>query len=245
MRFSQAGCERMTRKVLIIEDNLDIARLLSLHLKDINCQAVVAPDGVSGLREAKSGRFDLVILDLILPGLEGLELCRQLRNQPGYTPVLMLTARSSELDRVVGLEVGADDYLTKPFSILELLARVKAIFRRMEAFEKNEREQPQSIRAGEMTIDTEKRTVAIRGKPVHLTAKEFDLLLQFARHPGRVYTRTQLLDLVWGYGHTGYEHTVNSHINRLRGKIEPDLSDPTYILTVWGVGYKFNDNLRR
>ncbi len=125
MKFSQAGCERMTRKILIIEDNLDIARLLSLHLKDINCQAVVAPDGVSGLREANSRRFDLIILDLILPGLEGLEVCRQLRNQPGYTPILMLTARSSELDRVVGLEVGADDYLTKPFSILELLARVR------------------------------------------------------------------------------------------------------------------------
>jgi DNA-binding response OmpR family regulator len=223
---------------------LDIARLLCLHLRDINCEAVVAPDGISGLKKAKSGQFDLIILDLMLPGLEGLELCRQLRNEPRYTPILMLTAKSSELDRVLGLEVGADDYLTKPFSIRELLARVKAIFRRMEAFEKNERERPRCIRAGEMMIDTEKRTVTIRGEPVELTAKEFDLLAQFACHPGRVYTRAQLLDLVWGYRHAGYEHTVNSHINRLRGKIEPDLSEPTYILTVWGVGYKFNDHLQ-
>jgi DNA-binding response OmpR family regulator len=234
----------MARKVLIIEDNLDIARLLSLHLKDIDCEPVVASDGVSGLKKAKSGRFDLIILDLMLPGLEGLELCRQLRSEPRYTPILMLTAKSSELDRVLGLEVGADDYLTKPFSILELLARVKAIFRRIEAFEKNGREQPRCIRAGEMTIDTEKRAVTIRGEPVELTAKEFDLLVQFACHPGRVYTRAQLLDLVWGYRHAGYEHTVNSHINRLRGKIEPNLSEPTYILTVWGVGYKFNDHLQ-
>jgi DNA-binding response OmpR family regulator len=234
----------VTRKVLIIEDNLDIARLLSLHLKDIDCEPVVAPDGISGLKKAKSGRFDLIILDLMLPGLEGLELCRQLRNEPRYTAILMLTARSSELDRVLGLEVGADDYLTKPFSIRELLARVRAIFRRMEAFEKNEQARPRCIRAGDMAIDTEKRTVTIRREPVELTAKEFDLLVQFACHPGRVYTRAQLLDLVWGYRHAGYEHTVNSHINRLRGKIEPDLSAPTYILTVWGVGYKFNDCLQ-
>ncbi len=176
--------------------------------------------------------------------MEGLELCRRLRAENHYTPVLMLTAKSSEIDRVRGLEIGADDYLTKPFSIRELIARVKAIFRRVEAFGRAGGEAPVGrISAGDMAIDPEKRTAEIAGDPVDLTAREFDLLLQFAQHPGRVYTRQQLLDLVWGYGHDGYEHTVNSHINRLRAKIERDPSRPDYILTVWGVGYKFNDRL--
>ncbi|MCI0526752.1 MAG: response regulator transcription factor, partial [Nitrospira sp.] len=172
----------------------------------------------------------------------GLELCQRLRTKPNYVPILMLTAKSSELDRVLGLEVGADDYLTKPFSIRELLARVKALFRRVEALESQASPGIQkTIQAGDLMIDVEKRKVTLGGKSVDLTAKEFDLLCQFAQHPGRVYTRTQLLDLVWGYGHEGYEHTVNSHINRLRAKIEKDPAHPHYILTVWGVGYKFFD----
>ena len=154
----------------------------------------------------------------------------------------MLTAKSTELDRVLGLEVGADDYLTKPFSVRELLARVKALFRRMEALGSQVSPGAQTtIQAGDLAIDVEKRTVTCRGWSVDLTAKEFDLLLQFARHPGRVYTRAQLLDLVWGYAHEGYEHTVNSHINRLRAKIESDPARPQYILTVWGIGYKFSE----
>ncbi len=234
----------MSRKILVIEDNEDIAALVSLHLRDLDCNVQVAADGISGFELARAGGWDLIILDLMLPGMEGLELCRRLRAENHYTPVLMLTAKSSEIDRVQGLEIGADDYLTKPFSIRELIARVKAIFRRIEAFGRAEGEEPVGqITAGEMEIEPDKRTVSIAGDPVDLTAREFELLLQFARHPGRVYTRQQLLDLVWGYGHDGYEHTVNSHINRLRAKIEQDPSRPDYILTVWGVGYKFNDRL--
>jgi DNA-binding response OmpR family regulator len=186
--------------------------------------------------------YSLIILDLMLPELEGLELCRRLRARPDYTPILMLTAKSSELDRVVGLELGADDYLTKPFGIRELLARVKALFRRMDAMgASGPSAAPERIEIDELIIDVEKRKVSSKHGPVELTAKEFDLLVQFARHPGRVYTRSQLLDLVWGYGHESYQHTVNSHINRLRAKIEKDPAKPRYIMTVWGVGYKFSE----
>ena len=150
----------------------------------------------------------------------------------------MLTARSSELDRVLGLEIGADDYLTKPFSIRELQARVKALLRRVEAIASPEQAQGM-VRSGDLEIDLDKRSARLEGKPLNLTAKEFDLLVQFARHPGRVYTRNQLLEMVWGGSFDGYEHTVNSHINRLRTKVEADPANPRYILTVWGVGYKF------
>jgi DNA-binding response OmpR family regulator len=225
----------MSRQILIIEDNHDIAKLLSLHLSDLDCRVEVAGDGVAGLRAAAAHAYDLIILDLMLPGVDGLEVCRRLREKVNY--------KSSEVDRVVGLEVGADDYLTKPFSVRELLARVKAIFRRIEAFATEGNGGAKRLRAGDIAIDVDKRAVTVGGAPVDLTAKEFDLLLKFAERPGRVYTRSQLLDLVWGYGHVGYEHTVNSHINRLRAKIEHDPAKPNYILTVWGVGYKFNDRL--
>lgn len=233
----------MTRKVLVVEDNPDIAKLVSLHLKDLDCEVALAADGLRGLEQARARRYDLIILDLMLPGMDGLELCRRLRGETDYTPILMLTAKSSEVDRVVGLEIGADDYLTKPFSIRELLARVKAIFRRVDALGAGRPQAPKRLNLGAMAIDVEKRTVTVAGQAVDLTAKEFDLLLQFAEHPGRVYSRQQLLDLVWGTGHMGYEHTVNSHINRLRGKIEDNPAEPAYVLTVWGVGYKFNDRL--
>ncbi len=233
----------MTRKVLVVEDSPDIAKLVSLHLKDLGCEVALAADGLRGLEQARARRYDLIILDLMLPGMDGLELCRRLRGETDYTPILMLTAKSSEVDRVVGLEIGADDYLTKPFSISELLARVKAIFRRVDALGAGRSQAPKRLNLGTMAIDAEKRTVTVAGQAVDLTAKEFDLLLQFAAHPGRVYSRQQLLDLVWGTGHMGYEHTVNSHINRLRGKIEDNPAEPEYVLTVWGVGYKFNDRL--
>ena len=233
----------MTRKVLVVEDNPDIAELVSLHLKDLGCEVALAADGLRGLDAARARRYDLIILDLMLPGMDGLELCRRLRGETDYTPILMLTAKSSEVDRVVGLEIGADDYLTKPFSISELLARVKAIFRRVDALGAARPPAPRRLSLGAMAIDVEKRSVTVAGRSVDLTAKEFDLLLQFAERPGRVYSRQQLLDLVWGTGHMGYEHTVNSHINRLRGKIETNPAEPEYVLTVWGVGYKFNDNL--
>jgi DNA-binding response OmpR family regulator len=178
----------------------------------------------------------------MLPGIDGLELCRRLRAQPNYLPILMLTAKSSELDRVLGLEVGADDYVTKPFSIRELLARVKALFRRVDAMAETPAESAEVLRSNGLEIDPARRQVRLDGAEVHLTGREFDLLLHFASHPGRVYSRAQLLDLVWGYGHEGYEHTVNSHINRLRAKIEHTPADPRYILTVWGVGYKFAES---
>jgi DNA-binding response OmpR family regulator len=229
-------------RVLVVEDDREIAGLLRLHLQDAGCEVEVAHDGRSGLQQALGGGYSLVILDLMLPGVEGLEVCRRLRALPDYTPVLMLTAKSSEVDRVVGLEVGADDYLTKPFSIRELLARVKALFRRIEALRRAEpTEGAGRIEVAELSIDLDGRRVGVDGRPVDLTAREFDLLVQFARHPGRVYTRAQLLDLVWGYGHDSYHHTVNSHINRLRAKIEKDPSRPRYVRTVWGVGYRFFD----
>jgi DNA-binding response OmpR family regulator len=235
----------MTRRVLIDEDDPDIGRLVSLQLTELDCETRLIADGVSGLAEAEAGNYDLVILDLMLPRMDGLQICRRLRAQPGYTPILMLTAKSSELDRVLGLELGADDYLTKPFSMLELAARVKAVFRRADHAQAAAATQAaagtQVIEAGGLRIDLERHEVLVDGKPVELTAKEFELLAYFARAPGRVYTRAQLLDQVWGYSHSGYEHTVNSHINRLRNKIERDAGNPDYIQTVWGVGYKFAD----
>jgi len=230
----------MSRKILVIEDDRDIAHLVELHLRDLGCEVHMAHDGSAGLEQALSKTYDLIILDLMLPGRDGLDVCRKLRAQPNYTPIMMLTAKSSELDRVLGLEVGADDYLTKPFSIRELVARVKALFRRVESLASpGSAGASKTIRAGDLAIDVEKRKVTLNGQLAELTAKEFDLLLRFAQNPGRVYTRTQLLDLVWGYAHDGYEHTVNSHINRLRAKIEKDPARPGYILTVWGIGYKF------
>jgi DNA-binding response OmpR family regulator len=233
--------EERSHRVLVVEDDPDIANLVALHLGDIGCEVNLARDGVAGLAEAKRSSYDLIILDLMLPRLQGLEITKRLREGAHYTPILMLTAKSSEIDRVLGLEVGADDYLTKPFSIRELIARVKALFRRIEALGTTSQEPREEIHYRGLEIDVAKRRVSLEGEVVDLTAKEFDLLVHFARHPGRVYTRSELLDRVWGYGHDSYQHTVNSHINRLRAKIERDPSRPEYILTVWGVGYKFAD----
>ncbi len=241
--FGEAG---VLRQVLVIEDDRDIAQLVKIHIEELNCRVTLAHDGVAGLAQAESGSFQLVILDLMLPGLDGLEITRRLRARSDYTPLLMLTAKSSELERVLGLEMGADDYLTKPFSVLELSARVKAILRRMDKLPASARaEADEVLEAGPLRIDSKRRSVHVQGKPVELTAKEFDLLLFFAQNPGRVYSREQLLSQVWGYSHSGYEHTVNSHINRLRAKIEPDPSNPKLLLTVWGVGYKFNELLAK
>ena len=232
----------MPKKILIIEDNRDLACLLKSHLQDLAYHVDVSFDGIAGFARADVEKYDLIILDLMLPGLNGIEVCRRLRRKSPYAPILMLTAKSSEIDRVVGLEIGADDYVTKPFSIQELLARVKAILRRVEELtSESKADMPAVIQVGDLIINPEKRSANLQGKTVDLTAKEFDLLLHFARNPGKVYTRSQLLDTVWGYGYEGYEHTVNSHINRLRGKIEKDPAKPDYILTVWGVGYKFID----
>ena len=230
----------MSRRILVVEDNKDLANLLDLHLQDLSYEVDLAFDGNKGFEKMNTKDYDLIILDIMLPGMDGMELCRRIRTKPTYAPILMLTSKSTELDRVLGLEMGADDYVTKPFSIRELMARVKAIFRRIDEVKMDNRAGKQAtLRQGDLVIDTEKRKVSLKEKEIDLTAKEFDLLLFFAQNAGRVFTRSQLLDEVWGYGHDGYEHTVNSHINRLRAKIESDPAKPTNILTVWGVGYKF------
>jgi DNA-binding response OmpR family regulator len=232
------------RKVLVIEDDADLRRLLTMHLRDLGLEVRQAADGVSGLDLALNGEPELIILDLKLPGMDGLEVCRRIRAVNKTVPVLMLTSRSTEADRVAGLELGADDYLSKPFSIAELLARVKAIFRRGDALQTVTKEPvAENIDLGELLIDTTKRRVTLRGEPVTLTVKEFDLLVLFAREPGKVYTREDLLDGVWGQGYYGYEHTVNTHINRLRGKIEADPANPKILETVWGVGYRLAEGL--
>jgi len=230
----------MAHAILVVEDDPDIGSLVELHLTDAGHRVEIEPNGTRGLERALSGDFELVILDLMLPGVDGLEICRRLRAEKHHIPILMLTARSTEVDRVVGLEMGADDYLTKPFSVRELLARVKALFRRIETYASDSGDTTsETIVAGDLAINRSRREARLSGESLNLTAKEFDLLVHFAVHPGQVFTRTQLLDQVWGYAHEGYEHTVNTHINRLRSKIEPDPASPRFILTVWGIGYRF------
>jgi len=237
---SRESALEMQKRVLIVEDDRHIAELIELHLKDLSCRCDFARDGDRGLEMALKNRYDLVILDLMLPGTDGFEICKELRQEKNYTPILMLTSRSDEVDRVLGLELGADDYLPKPFSIREFLARVKAIFRRVEAMkEEPPAESAKEIIRSTLVIDRESRKVTVDGKKVDLTPKEYDLLLLFAAHPGRTYTREQLLNAVWGPQFQGYDHTVNSHINRLRAKIEKDIANPRYIRTAWGVGYRF------
>lgn len=229
----------MNHKILIVEDNPEIANLIHLHLKDIFCDADIAHDGAVALAKFSKGQYELVILDLMLPVMDGLEVCKQLREQNKLVPVIMLTSKSSELDRVLGLEIGADDYMTKPFSIPELMARVKAQFRRLNVLQTTITQK--KITLGDLVIEIDKHRVSLKNNPLDLTAREFDLLLHFASQPGRVYSRAELLDKVWGYSFEGYEHTVNSHINRLRAKLEDNPTNPKYLLTVWGVGYKFNE----
>ena len=230
------------KRILLVEDDPEIADLVGLHLRDLGHKLDAVPNGNVGLEKAETGKYDLIILDLMLPGLDGLEVCKALRAHDHKTPVLMLTSRSEEFDKVLGLELGADDYLTKPFSIRELLARVKALLRRGEL-------QTQSggdvgsgekiIERGPLKIDLEKRKVLLNGKALELTVKEYDLLVLFAGNPGRAYSRSELLDTIWGYQFDGYDHTVNTHINRLRTKIEKDPGNPRFIKTVWGHGYRF------
>ena len=250
------------RSILLVEDEPEIGAVIRQGLQKANYQVTWVQDGVAGFEAAQDAPFALIVLDLMLPGRSGWEVCRALRARRDTTPILMLTARDAVEDRVRGLEMGADDYLVKPFSIRELLARVKALFRRAEQrsaaassgaetapgappFCPAEREVAGGERlicAGDLVIERAKRRVTIGGAPVSLTAKEFDLLVQFACHPGRVYTRYDLLSLLWGEGYEGYEHTVNSHINRLRTKIEANPARPHYLRTVWGVGYKFAES---
>ncbi len=232
---------RNTQNILVIEDDPDIAALLALNLRSEGFAVAVAAEGEAGLQRLAKENYDLLLLDLMLPGIDGLEVCRQVRRRQDYLPIIILSAKTAEAHRVLGLELGADDYLVKPFSIPELVARVHAVLRRMEAARQLAQNLSGVIRRGALQIDPVAREVQLNGKEIVLTSREFDLLLFFARHPGRVYNRMELLGQVWGYSHDGYEHTVNSHINRLRAKIETNPAQPAYVLTVWGVGYKFVD----
>lgn len=228
-------------RILIIEDDAEIADLVELHLRDQNWQVERAADGSVGLELGLAGDHDMILLDIMLPGIDGLEICKRLRQEKIKTPILMLTSRAEEFDRVLGLEIGADDYLTKPFSVRELIARIKARLRRTRAVAELEHSDhgAEVLEFADLKLDLPKRKVTLAGQKIELTAKEFDLLTLFARNPGRAYSRNDLLELVWGYQYGGYDHTVNSHINRLRAKIESDPSEPRYIKTVWGHGYRF------
>ena len=229
-------------KVLIVEDDKDISELISIHLTDMGFETEKTDDGKDGLFKALSGIYRIIILDIRLPNLDGFEVCKKIRMEKIQTPIVMLTSKSEEIDKVIGLEIGADDYITKPFSIRELMARVKAVLRRSDISK-----QPvpagdeKIIRYKDFFIDINKRIVEIYGERKEFTPKEFDLLVLLASHPGKTYNRTQLLELVWGYNFEGFEHTVNSHINRLRSKIEKNMNEPEFILTTWGVGYKFRE----
>lgn len=231
------------KKVLVIEDDKHICELMDIHLRDIHCMVTKVYTGAEGLIQALNKNYDLIILDIMLPDIDGIEICRRLRAEKQTTAIMILTSRSEEIDKILGLEIGADDYITKPFSIRELIARIRAIFRRIDIHEHSFKTANEVIQQGEISLDPQKRKAVVRGTTIELTSKEFDLLYLLASTPGRSFTRESLLHLIWGNEFAGFEHTVNSHINRLRGKIEPDLTRPKYILTTWGVGYRFSDEL--
>jgi DNA-binding response OmpR family regulator len=234
----------MPATILVAEDQTDIRELIALNLRNAGYDVATVGDGPAALASQNEQASDLLILDLMMPGLDGLEVCKALRARGRSTPILMLTAKATELDRVLGLELGADDYLTKPFSLAELLARVKALLRRadlLRAAQSSTQAQPGALRNGDLEILPTKRQVRYRGEALDFTALEFDLLLHFASHPGHVFSRAQLLNAVWGYTHDGYEHTVTTHINRLRAKLEADPMRPQLILTVRGAGYKMRE----
>ena len=237
--------------ILVAEDQTDIRDLLVMNLRSAGYEVTAVGDGEQALARHAERASDLLILDLMMPRVDGLEVCKALRAKGSATPILMLTAKSTELDRVLGLELGADDYLTKPFSLAELLARVKALLRRaalLAAAQANAQaaglagqKGAAAIHNGELEILPAKRQVRCRGTLIDFTALEFELLLHFASHPGHVFSRSQLLNAVWGYTHDGYEHTVTTHINRLRAKLEADPMRPELILTARGAGYKMRD----
>jgi len=233
---------KVVKQVLIIEDDTEISNVVAVNLESNGIKTEQVHDGLLGLERSKSGEFNLIILDIMLPGLDGISICRKLREENYNTPILMLTAKIDEIDLVLSLELGADDYMKKPFSMRELLARVGALIRRSEKTgSKSEEESEEKLQFGELVVDYAKHQVTVREKTLNLTVKEFELLDLFARNPGRVFSRSDLLNTIWGYNFEGYEHTVNTHINRLRNKLEIDPSKPKYLLTVWGLGYKFSE----
>jgi two-component system, OmpR family, alkaline phosphatase synthesis response regulator PhoP len=238
LKIGQIG-DKM-KKALIVEDEKHIVELLSIHLKDLNLEVDTSNNGKDGLDLALTNDYSVILLDIMMPEKDGIEVCRELRGAGIKTPVLILTAKSEEFDKVLGLEIGADDYLTKPFSVRELIARVKALLRRYDSYQESKLFSA-IITVDQLEINLEKRQVKLEQVLLELTPKEFDLLYLLANNPGKSYSREQLLKTVWGYDFKGYEHTVNSHINRLRGKVEKDANHPEFIKTVWGIGYAFKD----
>ncbi len=229
----------MNEQLLLVEDDDAISAVLRVHLEEAGFQLHREADGQRAMAAIDRQRWDMVLLDLMLPGTDGWEVCRHLRARHADVPVIMLSARSAEAHRVLGLELGADDYLAKPFSMLELVARVRALLRRIEQL-KSSPPAPAELQFGAFRLNTERRELSREGQAIALTLREYDLLHFLVRHPERTFSRTELLQRVWGAGFDGYEHTVNSHINRLRMKIEDDPRTPRRIVTVWGTGYRFD-----
>lgn len=225
-------------RILVVDDEPNIREVVELYLQREGYQVEVAGDGAAALQAIERRTPDLIVLDLMLPAINGLQITRMLREGSYNIPIIMLTAKGEETDRVTGLELGADDYVTKPFSPKELVARVKAVLRRVSNRATIET-QAQPLAIGQITVNPTTRQVTVKDKEVMLTAKEFDLLWFFMNHPGQVFTRDQVLDHVWGYDFFGDSSTVTVHVRRLREKIEVRPTKPEYILTVWGVGYKF------
>lgn len=246
----------MKDTVLIVEDEFDIANLIQVHLSELDIHSDICCHGQQGLEQALKQNYQLIMLDVMLPGINGLDICRQIRQEKPLQAIIMLTSKTSETDRILGLELGADDYMTKPFSIRELQARVRTQLRRVHAFtdrskanetetdnknsNKNEKQKNSSTCIGKLLVDQRYHQVTYKDNAINLTSTEFELLDYLCKNPDQVFSRAQLLDSVWGYNHSGYEHTVNSHINRLRNKLEENCADPQIIQTVWGVGYKLN-----
>lgn len=237
----------MVDTVLVVEDDIDIATLIEVNLTELGLAVEHYTDGQEACVAALKNDYCLILLDVMLPNMNGLDICRTIRDKKPEQAIIMLTAKSSETDRVLGLELGADDYMTKPFSIRELQARVRSQIRKAHLIRESSKQTakdalPNSsiISSGELCINQQTREVSKNDVAIELTATEFELLYHLMGHPNQVFSRTQLLESVWGYQHSGYEHTVNSHINRLRSKVENDATEPKYVQTVWGVGYKFN-----
>lgn len=236
-----ANGERPTT-LLVIEDDENISSAISEYFSRVGYTVKTADDGLAGVQAAVEGRPDAIVLDLMLPKMDGLAVCREVREKAAYIPILMLTAKDDVVDKVLGLEMGADDYITKPFSLRELEARIKSVLRRARNAGRSESEDSEApIVRGRLRIDPAKREVMVGDRQIELTPKEFELLRLFASNPGRVFPRKYLLEKIWDYSYEGYDRTIDSHINRLRAKIEDNPENPQMVLTVWGIGYKFND----
>ena len=230
----------MAKKLLIVDDEPSIIKGLNYSLVQDGYEVDTALDGEEALEKAKNGTYDLIILDLMLPKISGMEVCREVRGF-SQVPIIMLTAKSDDIDKILGLEYGADDYITKPFNILEVKARIKAIFRRTKVQEAQQ-ETHRILESGDLRLDKENRRLSVCGKEVNLTSKEFELLDFLVNHPGKVYGRVKLLELIWGRDYPGDERTVDVHVRRLREKIEQNPSEPKYVQTKWGVGYYYHEH---